>query len=52
MALENNFFYMIVDWYNQILVIFTLMIYTDYPMYKKAQQELGYLAQEASVLEN
>lgn len=25
---------------------------TDYPMYKRAQQGIGYLAQEASVLEN
>jgi lipopolysaccharide export system ATP-binding protein len=25
------------------------MIYTDYPMYKRAQQGIGYLAQEASV---
>jgi ABC-type lipopolysaccharide export system ATPase subunit len=24
----------------------------DYPMYKRAQQGIGYLAQEASVLEN
>jgi lipopolysaccharide export system ATP-binding protein len=53
MALENNFFFMIVGLVQQNsgnIYLDDLNI-TDYPMYKRAQQGIGYLAQ-ASVLEN
>jgi lipopolysaccharide export system ATP-binding protein len=54
MALENNFLYMIVGLVkpNSGNIYLDDLNITDYPMYKRAQQGIGYLAQGASVLES
>jgi lipopolysaccharide export system ATP-binding protein len=47
MALENNFLYMIVGLVkpNSGNIYLDDLNITDYPMYKRAQQGIGYLAQ-------
>jgi hypothetical protein len=52
MALENNFIYMIVDWYNQIGKHLSWWFEHRLPYVQESTAGNWLFAQEASVLEN